>query len=347
MIRVLVVDDSAYNRVAISRMLANHPELEVADTAGNGEEAIRKVMRIRPDVITLDLEMAGMDGFAVLRWLTANMPTPTVVVSAQASDRNVFKALEMGAVDFVPKPTGKASPLLHQMERDLITKVLSAAQARVAPAPPPPPVPHPALPAPDASPAAFEVVVIGASTGGPPTLQKIFSSLPKLDVPMVIAQHMPPVFTTLFAERLDRVISGMTVKEATADGPLEPATIYVTAGGIHSTVEHRGGRPWLRMIPRRESELYCPSVNILFASAAKACRERAAAVLLTGMGDDGAEGMLEVRQAGGYCIAESMESAIIYGMPAEAARLGAAHAVLPAWQIASALVQLLHRKQQA
>ena len=139
MIRVLVVDDSAYNRVAISRMLANHPEMEVTDTAGNGEEAIRKVMRLRPDVITLDLEMAGMDGFSVLRWLAANMPTPTVVVSAKHSDRNVFKALEMGAVDFVPKPTGKASPLLHQMERDLIAKVLSAAQARVAPAPPSPP----------------------------------------------------------------------------------------------------------------------------------------------------------------------------------------------------------------
>ena len=344
MIRVLVVDDSAYNRVAISRMLANHPELEVVDTAGNGEEAIRKVMRIRPDVITLDLEMAGMDGFAVLRWLSANMPTPTVVVSAQHSDRNVFKALEMGAVDFVPKPTGKASPLLHQMERDLITKVLSAAQARVAPVPVPEPKPAPSA-APEARPGAFEVVVIGASTGGPPTLQKIFSSLPELQVPMVIAQHMPPVFTTLFAERLDRVITGMTVKEAVADGPLEPATIYVTAGGLHSTVEQRAGKPYLRLSPRRENELYCPSVNVLFSSAAKAFKERAAAVLLTGMGDDGAEGMLEIHTAGGYCIAESMESAIIYGMPAEAVRLGAVHVALPAWQIASALVQLLHRKQ--
>jgi two-component system chemotaxis response regulator CheB len=343
MIRVLVVDDSAYNRVAISRMLANHPELEVTDTAGNGEEAIRKVMRLRPDVVTLDLEMAGMDGFAVLRWLGANMPTPTVVVSSQASDRNVFKALEMGAVDFVAKPTGKASPLLHQMERDLITKVLSAAQARVAPAPVP--EPRPALAAaPEARPGAFEVVVIGASTGGPPTLQKIFSSLPRLDIPMVIAQHMPPVFTTLFAERLDRVITGMTVKEAAADGPLEPATIYVTAGGMHAALELRAGRPWLRLVPRKENELYCPSVNVLFSSAARVFRDRAAGVLLTGMGDDGAEGLLEMHQAGAYCIAESMESAVIFGMPAEAARLGAAHAVLPAWQIPSALVQLFHRK---
>ncbi len=343
MIRVLVVDDSAYNRVAISRMLANHPELEVTDTAGNGEEAIRKIMRLRPDVVTLDLEMAGMDGFAVLRWLGANMPTPTVVVSSQASDRNVFKALEMGAVDFVAKPTGKASPLLHQMERDLITKVLSAAQARVAPMPVPEPRPTPAA-APEARPGALEVVVIGASTGGPPTLQKIFSSLPRLDVPMVIAQHMPPVFTALFAERLDRVITGMTVKEAAADGPLEPATIYVTAGGMHSALELRGGRPWLRLVPRKENELYCPSVNVLFSSAARVFRDRAAGVLLTGMGDDGAEGLLEMHQAGAYCIAESMESAVIFGMPAEAVRLGAAHAVLPAWQIPSALVQLLHRK---
>ncbi len=344
MIRVLVVDDSAYNRVAISRMLANHPEMEVTDTAGNGEEAIRKVMRLRPDVITLDLEMAGMDGFSVLRWLAANMPTPTVVVSAKHSDRNVFKALEMGAVDFVPKPTGKASPLLHQMERDLIAKVLSAAQARVAPAPLPP-EPRPPIPPPESRPGAFEVVVIGASTGGPPTLQKIFSALPKLEVPMVIAQHMPPVFTTLFAERLDRVIGGMTVKEAVADGPLEPATIYVTAGGLHSSVENRAGRPWLRVVPRKENDLYCPSVNHLFSSAARAFRERAAGVLLTGMGDDGAEGLLEMHQAGAYCIAESMESAVIYGMPAEAVRLGAVHSVLPAWQISSALVQLLHRKK--
>jgi two-component system chemotaxis response regulator CheB len=251
----------------------------------------------------------------------------------------------MGAVDFVPKPTGKASPLLHQMERDLITKVLSAAQARVAPVPVPEPKPAPSS-SPESRPGAYEVVVIGASTGGPPTLQKIFSALPELQVPIVIAQHMPPVFTTLFAERLDRVITGMTVKEATADGPLEPATIYVTAGGLHSTVELRAGRPWLRLTPRRENELYCPSVNVLFSSAAKAFRERTAAVLLTGMGDDGAEGLLEIHQAGGYCIAESMESAIIYGMPAEAVRLGAVHAALPSWQIASALVQLLHQKNK-
>jgi len=343
MIRVMVVDDSAYSRVAISRMLEQHPEIEVMATASTGEEAIRKIMRERPDVVTLDLEMSGMDGFSVLRWLEANLPTPIVVVSSQNTEKNVFKALEMGAVEFVAKPTGRASPLLGQMEQDLIVKVLSASKARV-PAPVPPEI-IPELPQTQArfSPGGPALVLIGASTGGPPTIQKILSALPALPVPIVVAQHMPPVFTSLFAERLNKVTL-FPVIEARDGECLEPGKAYIAPGGQHTVIQMQNTVALLRLVPKIESDLHCPSVNHLFNSAARHFRERLVAVLLTGMGDDGAEGMLDIHRAGGHCIAESMESAVIFGMPGEAVRLGAADQIIPSWQISAALMHLLQKK---
>jgi two-component system chemotaxis response regulator CheB len=155
---------------------------------------------------------------------------------------------------------------------------------------------------------------------------------------------MPPVFTSLFAERLNKV-SPFEVLEACGGEVLEPGKVYITPGGLHAVLDQQGGHPVLRLVPKKESDLYCPSVNMLFLSAARLFRERTLAVLLTGMGDDGAEGMLEIKKAGGFCIAESMESAIIFGMPGEAVRLGAADQVLPSWQIPAALMQLLQKKQ--
>jgi len=341
MIRVVVVDDSAYNRVSISKMLETHPEIKVIDTAATGEDAIHKIVRLKPDVVTLDLEMEPMDGFAVLRWLSLNFPIPVVIVSSKSSDKNIFKALEMGAVDFVAKPTGKASPALQQMEGELILKVLNASRANVAkkeePKEEPVPVYEPITKK------NYEIILIGASTGGPPVLQKIFSSIPVLPVPVVVAQHMPPVFTTLFAERLSK-ISQMKFKEAEMKEELKAGFVYIAPGGKHSLLEKEGDKIYIKLISKREEELYCPSVNILFESAAKIYKEKIIAVLLTGMGDDGAEGLLKIKNEGGFTIAESQETAIIFGMQGEAIRINAAERVLPSWQIPSFLIELLQKK---
>src|SRR5882724_7803588 len=201
-LRAVVIDDSAYNRVTISRMLESHPQIKVVATAVNGEDGIKQAMKHRPDVVTLDLEMPIMDGFAFLRWLMVNLPTAVIAVSSRSSDRSVFKALELGAVDFIAKPGGRVSPRLEEIQKDLTAKVLQVAELRMdnlrrrvaeedvaVAAPPPAPV--------EPSVDGVEVVVIGCSTGGPPALQHIFQNLPMLPVPVVVAQHMPPTFTRL------------------------------------------------------------------------------------------------------------------------------------------------------
>ena len=324
-------------------MLARAGDVEVAGEAADGEEAVARAMELRPDVITMDVRMPRRDGLQAIAEIMRVRPTPIVVVSSQNTEKNVFKALEMGAVEFVAKPTGRASPLLGQMEQDLIVKVLSASKARV-PAPVPPEI-IPELPQTQArfSPGGPALVLIGASTGGPPTIQKILSALPPLPVPIVVAQHMPPVFTSLFAERLNKVTL-FPVIEARDGECLEPGKAYIAPGGQHTVIQMHNTVALLRLVPKIESDLHCPSVNHLFNSAARHFRERLVAVLLTGMGDDGAEGMLDIHRAGGHCIAESMESAVIFGMPGEAVRLGAADQIIPSWQISAALMHLLQKK---
>lgn len=340
MIRVLVVDDSAYNRMIITRMLSQHPEIEVTDTARDGEDALKKIHQRIPDVITLDLEMPVMDGFSVLRWLQQNQPIPVVVVSARASDHNVFKALELGAVDFIAKPTGKASPTLQVIANDLVAKVTAAAHAKMKNVAP---QSQPTVELPEEAPPAtaeLECIVMGASTGGPAAIQSIVSSLPRLPLPVVVAQHMPPVFTQLFSERLDR-ISRLKVTEAKDSQPLEPGVVYISPGGSHISLSRREDKLSIHILPRMVDDLYAPSVDILFKSAVKNCGGNLLAVLLTGMGSDGAAGLKEIRDAGGTTIVESEQSAIVFGMPGEAIRLGASQHVLPLWEIPGEILKII------
>ena len=209
MIKALVIDDSAYNRVTITRMLEAHPHIKVIGTAVDGEDGIKQVLRMRPDVITLDLEMPVMDGFAFLRWVMANPPTPVIAVSSQSSDRSVFKALELGALDFIAKPGGAFSARLDEIENDLVAKVLQIADLRIdnlaRRAREEETKDEPSDRDCGRCQGGVELVVIGASTGGPPALQHLFESLPKLPIAFVVAQHMPPTFTRLFAERVNRL----------------------------------------------------------------------------------------------------------------------------------------------
>ncbi|HEX6177946.1 MAG TPA: chemotaxis-specific protein-glutamate methyltransferase CheB, partial [Thermoanaerobaculia bacterium] len=292
MINVLVVDDSAYNRVTLSRLLESHSDIRVIATAVNGEDAIKQVLRHRPDVVTLDLEMPVMDGFAFLRWVMANEPVPVIAVSSKSSDRSVFKALELGAVDFVAKPGGRVSPRLPEIENDLVRKVVQAVNVRLENlrrrvsedearqgtlAPPA-----------EGAAVAIDLVAIGSSTGGPPALQFLFESLPALPVPFVVAQHMPPNFTRLFAERVNK-LSRFDVKEP-ADGEiLSAGSVYIAPGGQQMEVYRDDDRLRARVVDAKSDELHAPSVDRLFNSASQACGARMIAIVLTGMGDDGSK----------------------------------------------------------
>lgn len=333
-IRVLVCDDSAFSRRTIVRMLESSPLIEVVAWARDGEEALRIALDQPLDLITLDLEMPRMDGFTFLRILMAKRPTPVVVVSGRAGDQDVFKALDLGAVDFVAKPTPRATPELATIEQELIRKVhavrelrIEKVRDRIGSAPMVRPAPR------DAAEAA-RVVAIGSSTGGPAALMQLFGAFAVAPAcAFVVSQHMPEGFTRGFAERMDR----MTVFEAReaedGDAP-ESGVILIAPGGHHLEFEARGGRPVTRRVVRGAGDKYAPSVDRMFVSAAKHFGHDLLAVVLTGMGDDGREGVLAVKRSGGNVIAESEETAVIFGMPQQAIRAGAVDAVLPLPEIA-------------
>ena len=344
MIRVVVVDDSAYNRVTISRMLESAGDVRVVATAINGEDAIKQVIRFRPDVITLDLEMPVMDGFAFLRWLMANHPTPVIAVSSRSSDRSIFKALELGAVDFIAKPGGRVSPRLEAIQQDLVMKVRQCGEIRVENLKnrvrdeETSRIVIPSVAA-AAGERLVDLVVIGSSTGGPPALQALFQSTPLLPVPFVVAQHMPSTFTRLFAERVNR-LTPYRVKEAEDGETLQPGFAYVAPGGFQCEVGRIDESLTMKITDKEPGDLYAPSVNRLFSSASESCGERLIAVVLTGMGDDGAEAIRKVHDRGGQTIAESAETAIIFGMPGEAIRTGAVRDILALHDIPLAIRRL-------
>jgi two-component system chemotaxis response regulator CheB len=348
MIKALVIDDSAYNRVTIARMLATDG-VEVVATAVNGEDGIKQVLRHSPDVITLDLEMPVMDGFSFLRWLMQNRPTPVIVVSSRSSDRSVFKALDLGAIDFISKPGGRVSPRLEEIQRDLIEKVKQVAYVRIenvrareeSVAPPIAKAPAGEV----GGTQSIELIAIGCSTGGPPALQHLFQSLPLMPIPIVVAQHMPPTFTRLFAERVDR-LTKYNVKEAVDGERLTPGCIYVAPGGMQMEVARSNGSLLGRVMPPDSGDLYAPSVDRLFASASEAVGDKLVAVILTGMGDDGAKAIRRVHARGGKTIAESSDTAIIFGMPNEAIKTGAVDQVLPLNAIAGAIERLCVKFEQ-
>jgi two-component system, chemotaxis family, protein-glutamate methylesterase/glutaminase len=343
-LRALVIDDSAYNRVTISRMLESSPRITVVATAVHGEDGIKQVMKHRPDVITLDLEMPVMDGFAFLRWLMANVPTAVIAVSSRSSDRSVFKALDLGAIDFIGKPGGRVSTRLEEIERDLVAKVLQVADIRMENLrrriiEEEQLEPHQAEPAAVACEGGIELVAIGCSTGGPPALQHVFQALPLLPIPIVVAQHMPPAFTRLFAERVNRLTS-YTVKEGGDGELLDKGSVYIAPGGMQMEVRRIAEGLQVRTFPAKVTDVYAPSVDRLLISASEACGERLVAIIMTGMGDDGAQAIRRVRERGGRTIAESAQTAIIFGMPNEAIKTGCIDQVLPLGEIPGAIQRL-------
>ena len=338
-IRVLVVDDSAFNRRTIIKMLEAVPGIEIVGYACDGEEGLRKVFDLHPDLITLDLEMPRMDGFTFLRIVMAGRPTPVIVISARSEDENVFRALDFGAVDFVAKPSARISPELFNIREDLVRKVLSGGRTdmskvlqRNRQVETMVPLPPAAYKSGEQSPSVKQttaLVVIGASTGGPPALQTIFSAIREpLPVAFAIAQHMPPGFTRAFAERMNK-LSALTISEA-ADGDLVlPGKVFIAPGGKNLIFERNGQEVRIRVVDPSPEQRYVPSVDILFTSAAETFAAKTVAVVLTGMGNDGHQGVMAIKKAGGTVIAESEESSVVFGMPKEAIATGCVDTVVP------------------
>jgi len=345
-VRVLVIDDSAFSRRTIVRLLEEIPGVAVAGYAMNGEEGLRKAMDLHPDLITLDLEMPGMDGFTLLRIIMNACPAPVLVVSAHNDDERVFKALELGAVDFVAKPGKAMSEQLLEIRDELQRKVstildlnLKGFKARAnnllqetVPVKRTAKLPRGAT-------QKFEVVAIGSSTGGPPALQKIFSQLPQeLPFAMLVSQHMPAGFTKTFAERLNRMLP-FTVREASDGEPVARNTILVAPGGMNMITVQVRDQVVVRLKSPLPEDKYIPSVNAMLTSVARVYGSRALAVILTGMGNDGSLGVRKIKDNGGGVLAEAEESAVVFGMPREAIATGLVDKVVHLDQMASKIIE--------
>ncbi|MEE9219707.1 MAG: chemotaxis-specific protein-glutamate methyltransferase CheB [Acidobacteriota bacterium] len=340
--RVLVVEDSTFTRRALAAMIDSDPAFAVVASAADGEEAIRLVLRHRPDVVVLDLGLPRLGGLGFIRWVMRHQPVPVLVVTGSRAGREVFQALELGAVDFLIKPSARATQNLLGMRRELIQKLrlLDSLPARW-----PQVAGLRALSKPStgdakadrfsgASDEALPVIAIGTSTGGPPALQFLLGSLPgDWRGSIVVAQHMPALFTRVFAQRLNRSVP-LEVLEASEGEELRPGRCLILPGGKQGTLERRSQRLRIHLRPQRQNERYAPSANVLFRSAAAAVGGCLVALVLTGMGDDGAEGVRRVSEAAGRVVAEDRASAVVFGMPAEAIRSGCVDLVLPLEAIA-------------
>ena len=347
---VLIVEDSALMRRALTEIINSDPGLRVVGAAVDGEDGVEKARRLCPDVVTLDVNLPGMDGITCLQHIMAESPRPCVMVSAYTGKDAVetFEALDLGAVDFVEKPSGEISRDIDSRAREIIRKVKGAAAAnlmavtRRRPARPtertahPSPLPPPAVP--------DRVVVIGVSTGGPRTLLQIIPALPPdLKAPVLVVQHMPGRFTTGFAARLDAA-SALPVKEAQNGEALRDGSVYLAPGDFHMALVRQGETVRVCLDRPAEEDLYTPSVECTLHSAIDTFETRAIGVILTGMGSDGAEAMARLHALGGETLAESEQTAVIYGMPREVILRGAAKVVAPADEMAAKIVEAVKKQ---
>jgi two-component system chemotaxis response regulator CheB len=344
-IRVLVVDDSAVMRGIMSRIINAEPDMTVAAVASDPIVAMERMRSSPPDVITLDVEMPRMDGLEFLRRLMQSRPLPVVMVSsltARGAD-TTLRALELGAVDFVAKPVLTGAGGLEDYAAEVVEKLRAAAAARVA---------RPEAPAPQRIAATRErialaphaakadrIIVIGASTGGVEALRELLAPLPADMPPILVAQHMPAGFTGSFARRLNELCE-IGVKEAVHGEAPARGQAYIAPGGMHLDLTGRPGRLQLAVSQDPPVNRHRPSVERLFRSAAQAAGARCIGVMLSGMGADGAEAMLELRRCGAHNIAQDESSCVVFGMPRQAIALGAVREILPPAAIARRLVEL-------
>jgi len=348
MIKLLIVDDSALMRRQLSTLFEGESDFEIRQ-ARNGKEAVAENHDFQPDVITLDINMPEMGGITALSLIMAERPVAVVMVSSltEKGALATFEALNLGAVDYIAKPGGTISLSIGEIKNELVSKVRAAARARVKGKKPTAHGLAQRLREEREKPATRPIavrrgvvgeglVIIGVSTGGPRTLEDILPLLPfDFPWPVMVAQHMPAAFTRPFAERLNSICA-LTVVEATHPMPLEPGTIYIGKGGADMLLTQRAGKLMVIAKPESRDFLWHPSVELMGRSALEHCDpSRVVGVMLTGMGYDGADAFTEIKKRGGRTIAESQESAVVFGMPAELIERGGASLVLPAEKIAT------------
>lgn len=340
-IKVLIVDDSAFMRTAIERMLHSDPAIEIVGSAANGKEAVEKAVRLRPAVITMDVEMPIMDGLHALKEIMRICPTPVLMVSSLTKEgaKVTLDALELGAVDYVPKPGSTLSASILTLKDDLLQKIHAAAtcqprsiklefihgrrQAKRVQTP--------------SDEIINRAVFIGASTGGPPAVQKILSMIDSgLTAPIIIAQHMPKAFTTAFASRLN-LLCGIRVKEACDGEVIQNSVAYICPGDYQTRVSRTiDGKYCFVITPNTtEQDRFAPCINTLFFSAAKEFAHKAIGIILTGMGEDGVRGLKNIKLMGGLTIAQDRSSSVVYGMPRAALEQEAAVRILGLEEIAN------------
>ncbi|MBC8263681.1 MAG: chemotaxis response regulator protein-glutamate methylesterase [Anaerolineales bacterium] len=340
-IRVLVVDDSAFLRRNLPRILESDPTLKVVGTAANGAEAIQKIKELRPDVVTLDVLMPVMDGLTALKHIMRETPTPVIMVSSVTREgaQETLEAPALGAIDFVAKPSGPVSLDIEKVRGELVKKIKIAyttkikvaasvdvtrskfraiveelSKSRAQPV-------VTARPEPGA-PGGKRLVAIAASTGGPAALQLVLGRLPQdLNAGIVIVQHIAAGFTRPLAERLNS-LSQINVREAEDGAPVTPGVALISPAQVHITTARKGNRLVVRLSPEPANTIHRPSANVLFHSIAGCCAAETCAVILTGMGDDGALGMRSIHEGSGWTVAQDEASSVIYGMPRKAVELG-------------------------
>lgn len=379
-IRVLVVDDSAFMRKVIADILSQDPSIEVIDRAKNGQECIEKVKSLQPDVITLDLEMPVMNGLEALELLMKEHPVPVVMLSSLTREgaEQTIRALELGAIDFVTKPSGSISLDIHKVADGIVEKVKAAAHtksrqrklggpstrplhspvqsgatnAQVPPMPLPAPTVgsnHAPVMTRQSRPAGFgtavtKLVAVGTSTGGPKALQTLLTTIPEhFPAPIVVVQHMPAGFTRSLAQRLD-TLCYLRVVEAENGQALESGTVHIAPGGYHMEVADQGGGKLSIHLHQADPRAgHRPSVDVLFESVSKLTNVSKWAIIMTGMGSDGTKGLRQMKEAGPVTsIIEDESSCVVYGMPRSAVLAGLADNIVPLEKIAETLVRLVN-----
>ncbi len=337
-IRVLIVDDSATARAVIREVLESDPEIEVVGVAQDAYIARDKIVELRPDVICLDVEMPRMDGITFLKKLMTYMPTPVVMVSSltQKGAATTLEALEAGAIDFVPKPHSNIYDGIDEIREEIVSKVKAAAKAKVMPKKHitmPQRISYKAL-----SETTDKVIAIGASTGGTEAIKDVLTRLPSNIPGIVIVQHMPSKFTKSFADRLNELCA-IEVKEAQNGEFLGVGKALIAPGDYHMVLRRSGARYFVEIGTGEKVSGHRPSVDVLFNSVAKTAGANAIGVILTGMGADGARGLLAMRKAGAKTIGQDENSCVVYGMPKVAYEIGAVEKQYSIDKIAEAIVR--------
>jgi two-component system chemotaxis response regulator CheB len=342
-VKVMIVDDSAFMRFAVSRQLSEHPEITVVGMAGNGKEALELVPRLQPDVITLDVEMPHMDGLTTLRHIMTEFPCPVIMFSSltQEGTSETIQALMLGAVDFVPKPANRTD--IREAMSEMTLKIIHAAKAKVKYVRPKPPTLQPREQPPkklSVYQKTTPVILIGSSTGGPSALSEVIPVLPaSLPSPVLIVQHMPAGFTRSLSERLN-AISHLQVKEAEPGDPLMVGQVLLAPGGFHMMVDENEK---IALNQKPAVHGVRPAVDVTLTSLIQRFGGNIIAVIMTGMGSDGTHGASLLHSDGGYVIAEDESTCVVWGMPRSVVEANAADAVLPRPQIAAALEEAVRK----